>query len=66
MTVTTPIVESDILIIDSETKTVTKNGVELDYTGVFPVFEPGTNSYYIDFTGVAVVDIQVTLKKNYL
>lgn len=66
MTINTTIAESDIIIIDSETKTVTKNGTEIDYTWVFPVFEPGTNSYYIDFTWVAVVDIQVTLKKNYL
>jgi len=66
LTVNATIVESDIIIIDSENKTVTKNGTEIDYTWVFPVFEPGTNSYYIDFTWVAVVDIQVTLKKNYL
>lgn len=40
LTITNNFSVNDILIIDSENKTVTKNGVDIDYTGAFPAFPP--------------------------
>jgi len=54
---------SDILIIDGENKQVTLNGSEIDYNGVFPVFDVGSNSYTIDVIGTAI-DYDVTLKNK--
>lgn len=39
---------SDILIIDSTLKTVYLNGVEVDFTGTFPVFIAGENNFDIE------------------
>ncbi len=52
---------SDVLIIDTEQKTVTRNGAAIDYTGVFHVFSLGSNSYTIDVVGTSI-DYDVTLK----
>lgn len=57
----------DILTIDGEERSVTLNGVEVDYNGIFPVFEYGTNSYTVNTTGT---DIEYTMtakfKQSYL
>jgi hypothetical protein len=54
------------LIIDSDLKTVTKNGTEIDYSGVFPIFTPWQNQYTVDFTWSVVCDMNIQAKRNYL
>jgi len=50
----------DILIIDCDELSVTLNGVEIDYQGVFPQFEMGWNDFYCWFEGTAYnVDLKV-------
>jgi len=66
LTITTAIGVSDIIIIDSERKIVTKNAVEIDYTGAFPIFTPGSNNFTASFTGTVLVDTTIVLPKNYL
>lgn len=44
----------DVLIVDAEEKSVMLNGVEIDYDGVFPELEIGTNNYTITTTGTSV------------
>lgn len=41
---------NDILIIDAGNKIITKNGTEIDYTGVFPSFTPGSNPFTFTIT----------------
>lgn len=62
MSVTTAISTGDVIIFDTETKTVTKNGVEIDYSGVFPIFSLGTNSYTIALAGGGSANWDLTLK----
>lgn len=58
---------ADVLVIDCERKRVTKNGVEIDFTGRFPRFEVGSNSYQIDITRTAAqVDIDFDWYDTYL
>lgn len=45
------LVATDVLIIDTETKKVTLNGVEKDYTGQFPEFGVGSNSFTLVTNG---------------
>lgn len=66
ITITTAITVNDILIIDSERKIVTKNSVEIDYTGAFPIFSPWSNNFTVTFTGTVLVDTTIVLPKNYL
>lgn len=66
LTVSTSLVNSDILVIDCEQKIVTKNSVEIDYTGAFPIFSPGTNNFTITITWTVLVDTTISLPKNYL
>lgn len=57
----------DILKIDGENKSVTLNGTEIDYNGVFLDFDYGTNSIALDFTATAAdYDITLKYKKTYL
>ena len=39
-----PFSNGDTITINTETKTVTKNGTEIDYTGLLPRLEPGVNT----------------------
>lgn len=57
---------NDILIIDAVNKSVTKNGVEIDYTGAFPVFPPGSNPFTTSYTGTVLADVTLIQDKNYL
>ena len=66
LTITTALTTNDILIIDSDLKTVTKNGTEIDYSGVFPIFTPWQNQYTVDFTWSVVCDMNIQAKRNYL
>ena len=66
LTITNTFSVSDVLIIDSKNKLVTKNGTDIDYTGVFPIFRVGSNPFSVDFTGTVAVDLSVISAKNYL
>jgi phage-related protein len=66
MVVVTNVGSGDVLIIDSETKSVTKNGVAVDYTGFFPIFPPGSNPFVIDWVGTIACDVTMIQSKNYL
>lgn len=41
----------DQIVIDGENRRVTKNGVEIDYTGVLPKIVSGSNAFKITLTG---------------
>lgn len=57
---------ADIIDIDVDNKTVTKNGVIIDYEGVFPTFFPGSRLLqYIDDFGARNVAIVVTYNKQF-
>lgn len=57
----------DVVIINTNTNTVTYNGSEEDYSGIFPEFQLGTNNYSIDFTSTAHnVDMTLTYSRLYL
>lgn len=57
----------DVLVIDSEEKSVTLNGTEVDYDGVFPELSVGTNEFDITVTGTAVeYTATVKYRKTYL
>lgn len=65
-TISSTIVASDIVILSSETKTVTKNGIEIDYTGFFPIFPPGSNPFTLTTVGTTALDLTLIQNKNYL
>ena len=58
-------VSNDIVIIDMKTETVTKNGVEIDYSGQFIKFTPWSCPFHIVFTGSVLADFSLILDKNY-
>ena len=65
ITVTTAFSDSDILVINHETKKVTLNGTEIDYTGLFPQWEAGQNNFILDIAKTQVtadLDIDYTAK----
>jgi hypothetical protein len=41
----------DQIVIDGENRRVTKNGTEIDYTGVLPKINAGSNAFQITLTG---------------
>ena len=58
---------TNILIFDILNKKVTLNGVEKDYTGIFPTFNVGVNSFTVDTTRTAAQwDLVIRYKKYYL
>ncbi len=57
---------NDVLIIDAGNKIVTKNGTQIDYTGVFPSFTPGSNPFTFTITWAVLVDVTAIVPKNYL
>jgi len=65
--VNTAFSSGDVLTIDGEARSVTLNGVEVDYDGIFPNIEYGANNYTITTTGTAVQYTQtIKFKKSYL
>lgn len=58
---------SDIIVINGRTMKVTVNGIEVEYTGIFPEFTIGTNSYEINSTGTAInYDADFEYTKTYI
>lgn len=65
--ITAAFAADDVLIIDSEEKSVTLNGVEVDYDGVFPELVIGTNEFEFTVAGSAVqYTATVKYRKTYL
>lgn len=61
------IVSGDVIIFDSENKTVTKNGTELEFSGRLPALRIGLNSFTIALTGTsASYDVTAKYKNQYL
>jgi Phage tail protein len=56
----------DILVIDCDGKQVLHNGVSIDYSGMFPVFSPGSNPFHTVISGTTLADLTVIVAKNYL
>lgn len=57
----------DVLTIDCEQKSVTVNGVEVDYDGIFPELDIGINEFQIDVTGSAILyTATIQYRKTYL
>lgn len=66
ITATTSLVAGDVLIFDSEESVVTKNGVEIDYSGIFPTLEYGSNNCSLVTTGTSVqYTSTIAYKKSY-
>lgn len=51
ITISDTFVDGDTIEINGETKTVKKNGVEVDYAGVIPRAVPGSNIFTLSMTG---------------
>ena len=66
ITINETIATSDILIIDSREKKVTLNANEVDYTGVFPIFETGLESYEVEANGTKNYDVTIKFFNTYL
>lgn len=56
----------DILIVDASGKSITKNALQIDYTGQFPELEPGSCPFTVTITGTVAVDTTVVVPKNYI
>ena len=60
-------VSGDVLEIDVKNRTVKKNGVEIDFIGAFPEFEPGSRNFsYSDGFTTRTFNITVTYNALYL
>lgn len=66
ITVGETIADEDLVIIDCKNKTVTLNGVVVDYTGTFPKFIPGSNYFDMTINGTFSADITFIYPENYL
>ena len=57
----------DVVVINCENETVTLNGSNQDFTGVFSLFDPGTNNITLTITASACnVTVSYTYKPTYL
>lgn len=64
---TASISAGDYIRFDSETLEVTKNGVVQDYSGTFPRFDTGVNSFTVTITGTSITyTLTVKAKTPYL
>lgn len=67
MSITRSFVAGDILVIDAEESTVTVNGVQVDYDGIFPRLDYGSNNCSIVTTGSSVqFTSTISFKRSYL
>lgn len=67
MTIEQTFSTSDVLVIDTDRKKVTLNGVEKDFSGRFPDFIVGSNSYLASLTRTsAQFDIDIDWYNTYL
>lgn len=58
---------NDVIIFDQRTLKVTVNGVEKDYTGIFPEFQVGANAYQITAVGTSLTyDAELSYTKTYI
>lgn len=51
ITITTAFADDDVIIINNETKKVTREGTEIDYGGYVPDWNDGSNNFTLSFTG---------------
>lgn len=66
LTLTDTFVAGDIINVDCNSYTVQKNGIEMDYTGTFPVFPAGQQAFtYSDTFTTRSVDVSATYKPRY-
>lgn len=67
ISITNALVAGDILEIDGENKQVLLNGVTIDYDGVFPELEYGSNNYTLTVTGTSIqYTSTIKVKQAYL
>lgn len=67
ITITRSFAAGDVIIIDGETKSLTVNGVEVEYSGIFPRAEPGDNPVEVTWTGTSLTwNLTVKHKPTYL
>lgn len=67
MEITNNLTAGDIVIIDERFLKVTLNGVEIVYTGIFPMFIIGANIYNLTFSGTSIeYDLTFSYTKTYL
>lgn len=67
ITLTEAIAASDVVVIDAENKKVTVQGVEKNYTGLFPRLTLGTNTFKIVTTSTShQYSVTVNYTKKYL
>lgn len=67
ISITETIAINDVIVIDSEQKSLTLNGVEVAYDGIFPELDIGSNDITITSTGTSI-EYTATIKyrKTYL
>lgn len=51
VTIAASFINGDQIVIDGENRRVTKNGIEIDYTGILPKAVAGSNAFKITLTG---------------
>lgn len=67
VSITANLAAGDILEIDGENKQVLLNGSEIDYDGIFPDLEYGTNNYTLTTTGTSIqYTSTIKVKQAYL
>lgn len=67
LSITRTWVATDVLIIDTSLKKVTVNGIEVDFAGAFPEFEPGLRTMtYNDTLTTRTFNYNIVYYKRYL
>jgi len=66
LTVNQAMVDWDILLYDSLTKSVYVNGIEVDYTGSFPQIVYWDNLFEFEINGTPLLDITILYATNYI
>lgn len=67
MLITRSFIAGDILVIDTEESSVTVNGVEVDYDGLFPTLDYGSNNCTLTTAGSSVqYTSTISFKRSYL